>query len=614
VIQAIGLTSSTPRRNARPAVADLTFDIRPGEVTGLLGPAGSGKTTAVRLLLGMDQGRGATLVHGRPLHELPHPEREIGALVGDVPCHPRRSARSHLEMLCAAFGLPLSRAEDLLRLVGLDAVADEPLATYSLGMDRRLGFAVTLLTRPRALVLDDPVRGLPPREAAWVHDLVRRHAAAGGAVLLTGRDARALARTADRVLALEDGRLVADEAAEQFARTRMRPYVAVRSPYALRLAEVLADTGAEVVPAGGSRIAVFGSTSAAVGEAAYRHGILLYQLADRTTGDEGQDEGSRVPVPTAEPEEPPAHDDRPEAAPADEAPTPPDGDNAPKLAHRGRLRTGPARPFGYEWRRAFGVRTPWFGMAAALAGSAAGTLLMTRHGTPATDQLGLISGWSPELPLPAAAIGAGGLGALTYGQEFLYPALTPGYGPEPRHPRLLVAKLAVSTLLALVLAALAVVLDVALLRTGLTPGPAPDPLADPRALGAWGALTVGCAWAGVLAAAAFRTTALGIAAVLAVPLLAVPAVRALLGAHAGGELVDAGGALWSLVSGVPQSGNNALSGVLRVVAQPLVLALVLCLAALVGAYTASALRGRRRGRRPTPVPGSQSAQAAGKKG
>ncbi len=654
MIQAIGLTS-TPRRNAGPAVADLTFDIRAGEVTGLLGPAGAGKTAAVRLLLGVDDGLGATLVHGRPLSELPHPEREIGALIGDVPAHPRRSAHGHLRMLCAAFGLPASRADDLLDLVGLDAVADEPIGSYSLGMDRRLGFAVALLARPRVLVLDDPVRGLPPPEAAWVHELVRRHAAAGGAVLLTGRDPRALARTADRMLVLADGRLVADVSAAHFAKTRLRPYVAVRSPYASRLGSVLAEGGAEVVPAGGSRIAVYGASSAAVGEAAYRHGILLHQLADRVPGDEPMaapaaraasaahtaPTGPHGPTPTR-PQSPTAAagpgtavtPDSPsraglpgglaratETTGADAAhgtgAQPPDArTSVARPPQGGRLRTGPARPLGYELRRALGVRTPWLGAAATLLGSAAGTVLMARYGALPAGRLALLSGWSPELPLPAAAIGAGGLGALSYGQEYLHPALAPGYGPEPRHPRLLAAKLAVGAAVALVLAALAVVVDVALMRTPLAavPGGAPDPLADPGALAAWAGLAVGCAWAGVLAAAAFRTTGLGLAAVLAVPLLAVPAVRVLLRAHVGRELLDAAGALWSLASGVPQGGDAELPGALRFAAQPLVLALALCLAVLMGAYTASTLRGRRRGRRPTPAPGTAAAPLTSKKG
>jgi ABC-type multidrug transport system ATPase subunit len=498
VIQAIGLTS-TARRKSRPAVADLSFELRPGEVTGLLGPAGSGKSTAVRLLLGMQAGRGVTLVDGRPLHELPHPAREIGALVGDVVGHPRRTARGHLRMLCSAFGVALARADEMLHLVGLDAMADERIGTFSLGMDRRLGFAVALLARPRTLILDDPSRGLPPREAAWVHDLARRHAGAGGAVLLTGRDAGALSRTADHVIALNDGRLVADERADDFARTRLRPHVAVRSPYAQRLAGLLTQGGAEVISATGSRIAVYGTTSAAVGETAYRNGILLHHLAEETA--------PAAPTVAAK-----------ETLPAQRIRKSPP---VRVIAHR----TGPERPFGYEVRRMLGVRTPWLVAGLALAGSAFGTALMIRLGAAPTSPLRLASGWAAELPLPAVAIGAGGLGALSYGQEFTYPALAPGFGPEPRSPRLLAAKLAVSGGAAVVLAALAVLLDLALLRTA--PGAARSfaPLAHPGALAAWAALAVGCAWAGVLAAALLRTTALGLAAVLAVPVLVVPAVR-----------------------------------------------------------------------------------------
>jgi ABC-type multidrug transport system ATPase subunit len=597
VIQAIGLTS-TPRRKAAPAVADLTFDVRAGQVTALVGPAGAGKSTALRLMLGIEAGRGATLVDGRPLRDLPYPVREIGAVVGDVPGHPRRTARGHLRMLCAAFGLPLSRAEDVLGLVGLQAVAGERLGTYSLGMDRRLGAAVALLTGPRALVLDDPARGLPPREATWVHDLARRHAAGGGAVLLTGRDMRALARTADHVIALERGRLVADEPAVLFARTRLRPFVAVRSPYAQRLAELLGDDGVEVVAAGGSRIAVYGSSSAAVGETAYRNGILLHHLADETAetaglghGDgDGDDHGGVAPAaPRA---------DRPEAAA-----------RPWRAAHR----AGPVHPLGYEVRRGLGLRTPWPIAAAALLGSVLGTLLMARTGAaPGAAPLKAVSGWSAELPLPAAAIGAGVLGALTYGQEYRYPALPPGYGPEPRSLRLLAAKLVVSAVTALVLTALAATADLALLRAVLGPGRAPDPRAIPADLTGWAVLCVGCACAGVLASAVFRTTALGVAAVLAVPVLVVPAVRALLGGSQAREVLEAGGALWSVVSGESR-GGGAVSGVLRFAGQPLFLALAFSLVVLFGAFAADALRGRRRDRGSTAQPANQAAPLVTKK-
>lgn len=571
-----------PRRSSPPAVADLTFDIRPGEVTGLLGPAGSGKSTAVRLLLGLQAGRGATLVDGRPLHELARPARAIGAVLGDVPGHPRRTARGHLRMLCAAHGLRVARADDLLETVGLGAVADRRLGTYSLGMDRRLAFAVALLPDPHTLVLDDPARDLPPREAAWVHALVRRHAAAGGAVLLTGRDPGALARTADRVVALADGRVVADQPAAVFAGTRLRPHVAVRSPYAERLAGLLAEDGAEVVATSGSRIAVYGATSAAVGEVAYRHGILLHQLADESAA----------------------------AGPEDADRDGDDEDAKPRPAPRSRpspLRR-PHSPLRYELRRCFGVRTPWPTVAAALVASAVGALLLARAGAVHASPLRLLAGWPAAFPLPAAAVGAGALGALAYGQEFAFPALTAGFGPEPRAPRLLTAKLAVSGALALVLAALAALVNTAALRLALGPGHAPDPMALSATTAGWAALAVGCAWTGVLAACAFRTTALGLSAVLSVPLLVAPGVRALLGGRTGRQFLDAGGALWSVLSGASRADDRAALAALHSAAQPLFVALALSLSGLVIVYLAGALRGRRRGRRPTPV---RSAGAVG---
>jgi ABC-type multidrug transport system ATPase subunit len=593
VIQAIGLTSIS-RRTTPPAVADLTFDVQQGEVTGLLGPAGAGKSTALRLLLGVQAGRGATLVDGRPLHELLHPAREIGAVLGDVPGHPRRSARGHLRMLCAAHGLPLARADEVLEEVGLDAVGEERLETHSLAMDRRLGFAVALLTRPRALILDDPARGLPPREAAWVHDLARRHAADGGAVLLTGRDAGALARTSDRVIALNEGRLVADEAAGRFARTRLRPYVAVRSPYAQRLAELLGDDGAEVVAASGTRIAVYGRTSAAVGETAYRHGILLHELADTTA----EQIGAQCPKDDGGEEESGAGRSRSVGRPS----------------RRMGRRPGPVRALGYEVRRAFGVRTPWPTIFGALLCSALATALIVKTGTGTAAPMRLLSGWAPELPLPAAAIGAGLLGALSYGQEFRFPALAPGHGPEPRSPRLLAAKLLVGALTSLLLAATAVGVDAAVLRATVAHGRVPDPLAHPGAVVAAVMLAIGCSWAGVLAAAVFRTTALGLSAVLAVPLLAVPAVHALLGGRQARELDEAGGALWSVLSGVSQGGSGTAARALDFVGQPFFLALALSIGALVVVYTASALRGRRQERRSTAVHTGASAPLTSKKG
>ncbi|MCP9986169.1 ATP-binding cassette domain-containing protein [Streptomyces sudanensis] len=267
---------------------DLTFQASPGQVTALLGPAGAGKTTALRLMLGLERGRGVTYFRGRPLHRAAHPLREVGTLLGDVPGHPARSVRGQLRMVCAVAGVPAARADDLIAAVGLEEFADRPLGVLSRGMDRRLGIATALLGDPHALVLDEPAAGLPPREAAWLHGVLRAHAVRGGTVLYTTADSREAARTADHVVAIRAGRLVADQDAAAFARTRLRPRVAVRTPHAARLASQLAREAraarrpVEAVAGRGNELYVYGSDCAEVGEAAFRHGILLHRLAEET--------------------------------------------------------------------------------------------------------------------------------------------------------------------------------------------------------------------------------------------------------------------------------------------------------------------------------------------
>ncbi|MGI5348392.1 ATP-binding cassette domain-containing protein [Streptomyces sp. CA-250714] len=297
MIQAIGLTSAV-RRKRLPRVDDLTFEARSGQVTVLLGPAGSGKSEALRLMLQLVPGRGVALFRGRPVQRIPHPAREIGVLLGDVPGHPARTARGHLRMLTAVAGVPIERADEVLDVVGLSGLADQRLGDFSLGMDRRLGMAAALLGDPHTLVLDEPTRGLSPREASWLYGLLRGYAEQGGLVLLTSRDPKETARLADRVVSIDRGRLVADQEAADFSRTRLRPRVAVRTPHAERFAAVLSqearsaertDSGrgaVEVVCEGGSRVSVYGSNCAAVGESAYRHGILVHRLTEEI-GDAG---------------------------------------------------------------------------------------------------------------------------------------------------------------------------------------------------------------------------------------------------------------------------------------------------------------------------------------
>ncbi len=296
MIQAFGLTSN-PRKELPPAVDDVSFEARAGRVTALLGAPGAGKTTVLRLMLELQRGRGVTYFRGRPLHRIAHVSREVGVLLGDVPGHPARTVRGHLRMLCAAAGVPVRRADEVLETVGLVSLRDERLGTLSRGMDRRLGLACALLADPHTLVLDDPTDGLSSREADWLHGMLHAHATQGGTVLFTTADPKEAARTADRVVTLEQGRLVADQEAAEFSRTRLRPRVAVRSPHAARLAALLAKQArtsrrsVEVVREGGNRLSVYGSTCADIGETAFRNGIVVHQLADEI-GDMGPGAGA----------------------------------------------------------------------------------------------------------------------------------------------------------------------------------------------------------------------------------------------------------------------------------------------------------------------------------
>ncbi|MFE0177251.1 ATP-binding cassette domain-containing protein [Streptomyces sp. NPDC059002] len=670
MIQAIGLTSN-PRQELPPAVDDVSFEARTGRVTALLGAEAAGKTTALRLMLELQQGRGITYFRGRPLHRIAHPSREVGVLLGDVPGHPARSVRGHLRMLCAASGVPVQRADDVLEVVGLVSLRDQRLGTLSRGMDRRLGLGCALLADPHTLVLDGPADGLSAREGAWLHGILRAHARQGGTVLFTTDDPKEAARTADRVVTLEAGRLVADQEVADFARTRLRPRVAVQSPHAARLGALLAKEAragrrsVEVVKEDGNRLSVYGSNCADVGETAYRHGILVHQLADEVgdagpspslgaRGGRGAESGSVGSGAGAESSEGDGEaraaarssedraagqfaglaggqlnepsrdvpagrsdarlqasedaasadqaeivltplipledtDDAPHATAPSPAPQEPVSSLPPPITVR--PSRSPLRPLRYELRRAVGVGSGYLTAAAVVAVSAVLCVFLARAGH--TPQARLLAAWPEELPLPPAALGAGLLGALAFGDEFRHPALAADRGTVPRRLGLLGAKLVVAAATALLLCLLAVASDAALLHLvygeELTRVPA-----DWLSLSAsWLALVTGCAWAGVLAAGVFRSTTAGLAAVLAVPIIVVPLVQKALegpsvrsAAGLPARLRDLALVQW------PFGAERYLAGGVRMIAQPVGSALMLSLTALLCAYLLTAMRGR----------------------
>ncbi|HWU06263.1 MAG TPA: ATP-binding cassette domain-containing protein [Streptomyces sp.] len=585
MLQVIGLTSA-PRRDRSPVVDDLTFEAPSGSVTVLLGAPGSGKSTALRLMLELEAGRGVTYFEGRPLHRIGHPAREVGVLLGDVPGHPARTARGQLRMLCAAAGVPVSRADELLEVVGLAGLGDQRIGTLSAGMDRRLGLASALLGDPHTLVLDEPAKGLSPGERSWLHGLLRAYAAEGGTVLHTTGDPKEAARAADRVVTIDEGRLVADQDVADFSRTRLRPRVAVRTPHAGRLAAVVsrearaARRSVEVVAEDGSRLSVYGSTCAEIGDTAYRHGVPVHQLADEV-GDAGP-----VAAPARGPADGPAS-----AVPPGPASAVGISELPPPISVR--PARGPLRPVRYELRRLFGVRTTALIMAAVLGVSVGLSVLLARAGrAPLPD---LLAAWPDLLPLPPAAFAAGLLGALSFGDEFRYPALAAGRGTVPRRLGLLLAKLVVSAGVALLLALLSVLVDAGALHLLYGGDLVAVPADAPQLAFGWAGLSVGCAWAGLLGAGVFRLAGAGIAAVLAIPVLVVPLVRKLLAGPPArpitglpGRLRELGWLQW------PYETDRWVMAAVRVLAQPVGVALSLSLSALICAYVLTSLRGRAR--------------------
>ena len=277
----IEATALSKRYGGRPAVDDLSFQVRPGQVTGFLGPNGAGKSTTMRLMLGLDNGGGRTTFDGRTYRELDDPLRRVGALLEAKAFHPTRTARNHLRMLAASHGIPARRADEVLALVGLDSVARKAPKGFSLGMGQRLGLAVALLGEPDVLILDEPANGLDPQGITWLRGFLQSYAASGRTVFVSSHLLAEMAQMADHLVVVGRGRLLSDSPTADFVQHSSHTSIVVRSPEARRLAELLSGEGATVTTEPDGALQVGGIPQPRVGEVAAAGGIVLHELMTR---------------------------------------------------------------------------------------------------------------------------------------------------------------------------------------------------------------------------------------------------------------------------------------------------------------------------------------------
>ena len=264
------------------AVDGLDFTVRPGHVTGFLGPNGAGKTTTMRIILGLDAPTsGTALVGGRPYQRIIRPLHEVGSLLDADAVHPGRTARNHLLSVAQSNGISRRRVTEVLGLTGLDAVAGRRVRGFSLGMKQRLGIAGALLGDPPILMFDEPVNGLDPEGIHWIRELFKSLAAEGRTVFVSSHLMSEMALTADHLVIIGRGRLLADMPTDRFVESKARTDVLVRSPQAGDLARLLTAAGAAVVTESDGALAVTGMGAAAIGDLAAGQGIALHELVGR---------------------------------------------------------------------------------------------------------------------------------------------------------------------------------------------------------------------------------------------------------------------------------------------------------------------------------------------
>ncbi|MGI5480583.1 ABC transporter ATP-binding protein [Streptomyces lavendofoliae] len=276
----IELEGLTKRFGTKTAVDHLSFQVRPGVVTGFLGPNGAGKSTTMRMVLGLDHPTGGSVrIDGRHYRELDEPLKYIGALLEARGLHGGRTAYNNLLCLAQSNRIPESRVSEVLELVGLTAVARRKPKGFSMGMGQRLGIAAALLGNPKILMFDEPVNGLDPEGIHWIRNLMKTLAAEGRTIFVSSHLMSEMALTADHLIVIGQGRLLADTSMADFIQRNSRGYVRLRSPQRERLLDALHGAGLAATEAGDGALEVDGATTEEVGDLAAGHGITLHELS-----------------------------------------------------------------------------------------------------------------------------------------------------------------------------------------------------------------------------------------------------------------------------------------------------------------------------------------------
>ncbi|TQK51811.1 ABC-2 type transport system ATP-binding protein [Streptomyces sp. SLBN-118] len=276
----IELEGLTKRFGSLTAVDHLSFTVRPGVVTGFLGPNGAGKSTTMRMMLGLDNPTSGTVrIDGRHYRDLQEPLKYVGALLDAKAMHGGRSAYNNLLCLAQSNRIPASRVSEVLDTVGLTSVAKKKSKGFSLGMGQRLGIASALLGDPEILMFDEPVNGLDPEGIHWIRNLMKTLASEGRTIFVSSHLMSEMALTADHLIVIGQGRLLADTSMADFIHQNSRSYVRLRSPHQERLRDLLYASGFVAVEAGHGVLEVDGATTEQLGELAARHQVVLHELS-----------------------------------------------------------------------------------------------------------------------------------------------------------------------------------------------------------------------------------------------------------------------------------------------------------------------------------------------